>query len=566
MSRNPFQATGDAKVRRSGFDLSCSQLTSQKFGELVPLAPIEVLPGDVFTLGLSSFIRAQLLVRPPIGRTKLRTYTFFIPYRILWDDWATFIGGQEDYDPDVPYVAPDLPYMPVDASAGGDQLAVLGSLWDYFGFPLGPNSDTTLDVYNPASPNSYKAMTFPWDAYWLTYNEYFRVPGIQPKLIPDWSASANPAYEWQYKPAYRNHTRDYFTASLPWTQRGAPPALPVFGSATAEFDLPFADYSGASQNEILIPGARSAAAVGDPLGVVAGSSAAAGPNSVGFINSNSLKPRYDAWLSDNNVVAAGTFSSVDINDLRLAIQTQVFLERQARGGARYTEVIQSHFGVYIPDERLFRPLFIGGTVSDILFSEIPQTSATTGSDYQGNLAGTGVGADQQRIGKFRAVEHGIILTLVNITVDSVYSQGFPRSFSRRLQLDFPWPEFVGLGEQEVFNYEVFAGPADDLDLDPFGYTGRYNECRYLPNVVSGQLRPFESQKQWTQARQFDSRPTLSSGFIATASESANDGAWMRPFAVTNPDTTPPFVAHYARQIEAFRPLPYLAEPSAIVGG
>jgi len=548
MSKNPFQATGGAKVRRSALDLSHSHLMSQKFGELVPLAPVEVIPGDVVDLGMSSFIRAQPLVRPPIGRTKLRTYHFFVNYRILFDQWEEFIGGQEDYDPDVPYVPVDLPYFPAAGVANQNYMCKIGSLWDYFGWPVHAPAST---IYNPAT--SYKAMTFPHEAYWRIYNEFFRVPGIQPKLIPDWTAgTTDAAYAWQYAPAYSNHTRDYFTALLPWTQRGTPPALPVFGTASAAFDLTIADNSAWGSFANFTVRNDISGVTTDEIGV--------GPAS----NFANVKANLDNALSDNNTIDGSSFTSVDINDLRLAWQTQVFLERQARGGARYTEVIESHFGIRLFDNQIQRPQFIGGTVSDILFSEIPQTSQTD-TTPQGYIAGHGIGTDAQGVGKFRVTEHGVILSIVCITVDAVYNQGFPRSFSRRLQLDFPWPEFTGLGEQEVFNYEVYANNGDSLDLDPMGYTGRYNELRYLPNVVSGQLRPSQNQATWTQSRYFSARPTLSSAFISTANESASAGAWMRPFAVTDPDVTPPFVAHYSRTLRILRPIPYLAEPATIMG-
>lgn len=546
MAKNPFQEVGEARVRRSSLDLSHSHLMSQKFGQLVPLAPVEVLPGDIVDIGMSSFIRAQPLVRPPIGRTKLRTYTFYVPYRILWDDWETFIAGQEDYDPETPYVPPTLPFFPnpFETAIADSEQCKIGSLWDYFGWPA---DSVAADVYDPDA--SYKAMTFAHDAYWLIYNEFFRVPGIQPKLIPDWSAMDDVNYSWQYSPAYRNHTRDYFTASLPWTQRGTPPALPVFGSITAatDFDAGVATAGGALGGAVTVANAGPA-------------------NTLDVVNAQAAANVRAALNDSVTTTITDDLTTVDINDLRLAWQTQVFLERNARGGARYTETIQSHFRIKLDDGRIQRPEFIGGTVSDILFSEIPQTSTSTDSATpQGYLAGHGVGTDAQSIGKFRVPEHGVIITLTCITVDAVYNQGFPRSFARRLQLDFPWPEFVGLGEQEVFNYELFAD-GSATDLEPFGFTGRYNELRYLPNVVSGQLRPGQNQATWTQSRFFASRPTLSSAFISTANESGSGGAWMRPFAVTNPDVTPPFVAHYARKLHMLRPVPYLAEPSPILGG
>lgn len=535
MSKNPFQSTGIARIPRASFDLSHSVAMTQKFGELVPLPPIECVPGDVFDLGISGLIRANPLVTPPFARVKLRSYSFFIPYRIIDDNFEEFFTRGEDGN--------SVLTLPVIDNSLTANAAAVGSLWDYFGWPL--VGTTLLDA-------DAKPLAYPHRAYWMIWNDFFRIPGIQNELVPDFTSGAAPL-NWQWAPATRNFTRDYFTSALPWAQRGTAPALPVFGTANVDFDLPVVQRD---------PSSTAAAYLGE-----------VGNTDVNdiFVTNALTAPQAAQWKENldrafnlGSTVDGSSFTSVDINDLRLAWQTQVWLERNARAGARFTEQLLSHFGRSPRDERLQRPEFIGGTVSDVMFSEVVQTSETD-TTPQGKLAGHGIGSLGSPIGKYRVLEPGVIMTMVCLTPEAVYHQGIPRNWLRRTTFDFYFPEFSGLGEQEIFNAELYCA-GDTADMDIFGYTGRYNELRYIPNSVHGLLRPGQSLAQWTMARNFSARPTLSSAFVNMAAESASAGAFMRPFVVTDPAATPPWICQYAHLVTAHRPLPYLAEPSPVLGG
>lgn len=566
---NSLNQVDKARIRRASFDLSNSTIFPQEFGKLYPLPPIECIPGDVFKLGLSAFIRAQPMVRPVLNRVKCRTYTFFVPYRILWDKWEEFISGPESYDEDVPYVPPILPtVVPYDPLLSFVPNCMgIGSLWDCFGFPQSMvNSSFVLTAENR------NPMIMPFQAYWTIWNEYFRFPGLQPKAVPIWYPMPNTGYDWQYNLAYKNHTIDYYTGALPWTQLGVAPALPIFGTAYIESDLPMTAISSA------LPGGgggfllASSTNTGEPNPGELGIGAIGSPNvyGTGSFGGVIAKENFDAAFSAGLTVSGGTLAGADINDLRFLWATQAFLERNARGGARYSEQLRNHFRVNPGDDRLQRPEFIGGTTFDILFSEIPQTGATD-TTPQGNLVGHGVGADSSRVGNYRVVEHGLIMTLVCLEADKLYQKGIARSFMRFNQLDFPFPEFVGLGEQEIFGYEVHANLPGGTDIEPFepwGYTGRYNELRYLPNTVHGLCRAEQNMREWVMSRIISGPDVvplaLSSAFISTAIDSTKQRGWMTPFVVQDPSVTPPFIAHYSRMIHAYRPIPFMAVPTEMI--
>lgn len=543
-SKNPFQSVGVARIPRASFDLSHTVSTPLKHGALVPLPPIECIPGDVFKLGISALIRANPLVTPPFMRAKCRTYTFFVAYRNLDPNWEEFITRGEDGNSVI-----TLPTFNPSAQAG---ITGVGTLWDQFGMPLDyPSAGTPTTDSRP--------LRYPWDAYWMIWSEYFRVPGIQDEVVFDNPAA--PAALFQYFPAWRNWTRDYFTSALPWAQRGTAPALPVFGTASATFTVPYVNHAASAHNQINSVAIHGGLA-DDAYGVIRGNTSDDG---LSWVNDAAINTENNRLLSDHNTIDGSSFSSVDINDLRLAWQTQVWLERNARAGSRYTEQLLSHFGRAPRDERMQRPEFIGGTVSDITFSEVVQTSETD-TTPQGKLAGHAISSIGSAIGSYRVVEHGLIMTIVCITPDAVYHQGIPRSWLRRTTFDFYFPEFAGLGEQEIFRGELYA-VGDATDLNVFGYTGRANEYRYLPNTVHGLFRPGENLEQWTGARNFTSAPTLSAAFINMEGDSNGSApSLMRPWVVTNPDTTPPWLCQFGHLIQAHRPMPYLAEPSPILGG
>lgn len=525
-SNSPFAVVGTSKVRRSVFDLTHNVKTSFWPGQLIPLPPIECIPGDVHRIRFNGVVRLQPLVTAMFQPLKLRFYSFFVPFRLLFDEWETFITGGDDGTSvvDLPRVSPG----DFAAASGVD----IGSLWDYFGFQVNTAYRTTGLATNS------QPLDFPWRAYWLVWNEFFRIPGIQSEVdITTYYLTAAGGI-----PAYRNWQRDYFTSALPWTQRGIAPALPVFGSASAEFDISVVN---------------SAAGIGLDVDNVAPLASfvinGAGPGSQAEDNLNAI--------FNDNVVEGDSFSSVDINDLRLAWQTQVWLERNARAGARYTEQLFAHYGAAPRDDRMQRPEFIGGSTTDIMVMEVLQTSETASTPI-GTLAGKGIGLPAGHVGSYRVLEHGLIMNFVVVTPDATYSQGIPRSWLRRNRLDYPFPEFAALGEQEIYNGELFmqdAGtdPTGAENLEPFGYTGRYNEMRYIPNRVTSLMRT--TLNNWHMAREFASLPPLNDEFVNMEGALSD---MLRPFAV---QSETPLLGIFAVGLDSMRPLPFLAEPSEIGG-
>lgn len=534
---NVFQALDQAKVARSALDLSHEHKTTFDFGQLVPISVFECIPGDVHRLAAAAVLRTQPMLAPILHTLKLRYYSFFVPYRLLFDDWEEFITRGEDGQSVV-----SLPlFKPADFTASVANVTATGTLWDYLGYyPL----NVATDIADSNLPIDMARR-----AYVMIWNEFFRVPGIQDEK-PLGVGVAGEVYQL----LYRNWTRDYFTAALPFQQRGTAVALPVFGSGAVDFTLPL------SANNPGTGWYAPAITAGDDLtfGSPNGSGGwAADPSAASHM------AELNAQLSDNNTVDGSTFSSVDIADLRLAWQTQVWMERNARGGARYTEQLQMRYGTRPLDARLQRPEFIGGYTSPFLISEVLQTSASdTQPTVQGNMAGHGISVEAGMLGSYRVEEHGLIMVLACVDPTPAYQQGIERSWLRRNTLDFPAPEFVHLSEQEIYNAELYnqttaTDPTGSIGRTPFGYTGIYNEMRYIPNRVSNEMR--DTFDYWHLARKFSSLPLLNSDFVSIEDDLPE---LKRVFAVQN---VPGIIGNFGIKLTSHRPIPYLAVPSGIGG-
>lgn len=536
---NVFKAIGKARVRRSALDLTHTVKTVFYPGQLIPLPPIECIPGDIHKIRFNGLVRLQPLVTPVFENLKLRFYSFFVPYRLIWDDWKDFITRGEDGT-----TVLSIPTLdPADANTPST-FANVGSLWDYFGWQLIPDGELANATSRP--------IFFPHQAYWLIWNDYFRIPWLQDAkdFFTSYGSDDDVA-----APAWRNWERDYFTSALPEAQLGVPPALPVFGSASAEFTLPISDataFAATTGAAVVRYDTASAAA-----GAVNATTNAVVSNPA---DRTQLGVNYSDWLSGNNTVAGDSFSSVDINTLRLTWQLQVWQERNARGGSRYVEQLQSHYDVIPEDYRLQRPEYIGGSTTDIIIAEIPQTSATGTGTPQGNLAAQGTALPRGFVGSYRVKEHGLIMNIVCVTPKASYQQGIPRQWMRRTTFDYPFPEFAHLGEQAIKNSELFIADTS-VDDEPFGFTGIYNEMRNIQNFITGQMRTGVpgSLDNWHMARSFSATPPLADEM--TSMETALPDM-MRPFAVQD---EPPFISIFSVGIDCIRPLPYLAEPSPIGG-
>ena len=291
---------------------------------------------------------------------------FFVPYRLLWDEWETFISGGVTGNE-----TPSIPtWNPTNTA--------LNSLWDYLGFPVG------------IVPGNALPLDFPRGAYNLVWNEYYRDETLQPEVLLTSEIILNRAWE-----------KDYFTASLPWQQRGTAPALPISGTTHAVFtgdtytslNYPATDTT-TNQNMLYSHKASPDSYVPRDAGTKAVLESGFGATKKTGI------PGITFGL-DNNTVDLASASTFDIADLRLAFQIQKWMERNARSGARYTEFLQAHFGTSPRDERLQRPEYIGGSKAPVIISEVLQTSSTDATTPQGNLAGHGIGISDSYCGKYR---------------------------------------------------------------------------------------------------------------------------------------------------------------------
>ena len=488
MSNSVFKRVAGLHPGMSVFDLSYTKLLTCDMGQLIPVMCDEVVPGDIFKIGNQSVIRMQPLVAPVLHEINAYVHYFFVPYRLLWAGWEDFITGGK--------LGNDAQTLPVWTPA---VTPVVGTLWDYFGFPL-------LD---PTA--SSKPISFPRDAYNLIYNEFYRDENLQSE-VPLSSETLK----------YRNWEKDYFTSSLPWQQRGIAPALPISGIGHATW-----------------PAVSTAGTPFDLQAVYAAGT-----------NWQPYNPSTKSFL-ENNSIDLSTATTFNVADLRLAFQIQKWMERNARAGARYTESLQAHFGVSPRDERLQRPEYIGGSKTPVIVSEVLQTSSTDATSPQGNMAGHGVSVAATFCGKYRATEHGLIMGILSIMPRSMYQQGFDRSWLRRSRYDFYFPEFANLSEQAVYNCEIYATDNETTNKSVFGYQGRYDEMRTKRNMVCGQMR--DVFDYWHLGRIFASAPALNWEFVKCVPD-------KRIFAAPS---EPGFIVQFANLIKAWRPMPIQSDPGLI---
>lgn len=476
-----FSQLPAAEIQRSTFNRSHSVKTTFDAGKLIPFYLDEVLPGDTFRMNSTNFTRLATPLKPLMDNIFLDTHFFFVPTRLLWDDWQKFMGERPDpdFDPNT-VVLPKMPWIP----------------------PLAPTDTQTVMRYMglPRLANDLDGTTvscLPIRAYRLIWNEWYRDQNLQDR-IPFTTGAYSAGSDADLLPLPRGKRHDYFTSCLPWPQKGDPVLISLTGDAPV-----FGIDTGANSTDSIIKNRQGGTGVGNPI-------TGAGTNSgnVQYLNNGSPWPQnvaYQGILRPDLQVAYADLSgltAVSINELRTAFQIQRLLERDARGGTRYIELILSHFGVHSDDARLQRPEYLGGGSSRININPLASTAATAGAP-QANLAGVGTSINNAHFAK-SFTEHGYVIGLVSARADLSYQNTVDRLWSRTTRYDFYWPTLAHLGEQAVLNKELnFTGLPEDDD-DVFGYQERYAEYRYKPSLITGLFNsncatPID---QWHLAQEF----------------------------------------------------------------
>lgn len=519
-------------MRRTKFDRSHVYKTTFDAGKLIPVFVDEVLPGDTARMSVNYFARLATPIKPIMDNIYLDWFFFFVPNRLVWDHWQNFCFEQEDPDDSTDYVIPTT-----SAGDTSDTSKAVGSLWDYFGLPIGLSNGSGVNV-----------SALPFRAVYLIWNEWFRDENLQKsvkiqkgdtnEVLDSSRASDQPSWVSDltvsgYVCPPRGKRHDYFTSALPWTQKGPGVDISLTGNAPIM----------ATTNTQPVPHVPGIYVARD------------GASSTQFAAMT--------WDTSPANVASGSVyadlsdvSAITINGLRTAFQMQKFYERLARGGSRYTEVLRSFFGVVSPDARLQRPEFLGSFTKMVMVNPIAQTSATNDTSPQGNLSAYGVTASNFHGFTKSFVEHGYIIGFVCARADLTYQQGINKMWLRSTVYDFYWPTFAHLGEQAIELREIYA-QGTEADTTVFGYQERYAEYRYKPSQITGKFRSSVTGGNldvWHLSQFFKNAPTLNEEFIT------ENPPIKRIIAVPS---EPEFLLDIGFRYTTVRPMPMFGTPGLV---
>lgn len=584
-----FEYTGGLKPGKSLQNLGHHNTVTMTFGELTPVTVLETLPGDVFNLDMAVIGHlTSALVAPAFAHFDLVFEAFYVPDRLLMGSDANFdtpvgernfeeliVGGKTgNEDIELPLLGRPVTIGSAPAGFTPSFDGVLDSLGEQVALPDG----TQLHYEGKITPHALIHRGIRW-----IWNEYYRADFLEDEIqvcqyLGDGGSDDNTFindadYDKLLKRAWR---RDRFTSGLPFQQFGDSPALPIdiLGKGYLNLEKPVSFKEGDSTPAGAFFSSPSYNNGGSP-------GRASGDDLLYFYNESASMPSLDVRYS--GVFGSGSDSSTlngdyargyvngsdfnaftfDISDLRTAFQIQKWKERNARGGIRYTEYLQAHFGTSPGDARLQRPYFISAGRVPWYNQEVVQTSASVDGSDQGNQAGQSVALGRLRLGKFRSMEFGYIVILASVLPKAQYQQGLSRHFMHRSRFDFFSPEFGHLSEQAIHNAEIFVSGDEETDMKEFGFAPIWDELRFIPSKISRHVRtnaPNYSFDYWTQARYFAETPVLNEEFLTVAGTEEGMKELMKIFPVQNEH---PFIVECGFNFTASRPIPSRGEPGLV---
>lgn len=525
--------------KRNRFNYLPDHIFTCKMGELIPFINFPVVPGDTFNVGASNMTRFQALLSPAYAKINTFCHFFFVPYRIIWDNWEQFITKGED--------GTASPNYPTITFSNGVEV---GSLADHLGFPTNEPAIYDTDgttILKPARTVPMTVSALPFRAVAKIWNEWYRNENLQDEVGLSTADGSDSTTNTSL--LYRNWRPDYFTQNLPFRQRGPQVTVPLgtsapvqmFASQTNGVVDPFTLYS------------PSQAVVGRT--VVASQYTDPKNHNIGIYTDNGQLTVNDSLSYGSGITAFADLSnatSASIADWRLAFQVQRLLEKNARGGARYVEWLMSHFGVRCSDGRLQRPEYLGGGKSPVMISEVLQTSATeTSGTPQGNMSGHAFSAQLSHSFTKSFDEYGIVIGFYSCMPKSMYYQGIDREWLKTTPYEFYLPVLSHLSEQGTYNAEVYATGDNSEDKAIFGYNPIYEEYRHMYSKVSGEFKT--SLSYWQFGRRWSEAPALNSDFVKCVPTED-------PFAVQGEDN---LLVSTTTRIRATRPIPKRGTPGYI---